>query len=111
MLNTVGKDLSQWFDVEPHVSTAACAGVALGRMYPSVVFVHYRHQGRQVAWGTAFFSQFFGGSRIPSVRDDSLVTNQFSETTARGFPMSKSAPEPAAKAPVDRKQHAENGYA
>ena len=44
MLNTVGKDLSQWFDVEPHVSTAACAGVALGRMYPSVVFVHYRHQ-------------------------------------------------------------------
>ena len=34
--NTVGKDLSQWFGVEPHVSTAALAGVALGRFYPSV---------------------------------------------------------------------------
>ena len=49
MLNTVGKDLSQWFDVEPHIPTAALAGVALGRMYPSVVFVQYRHQDRQFA--------------------------------------------------------------
>ena len=34
--NTVGKDLSQWFVDEPHMSTAAFAGVALGRFYPSV---------------------------------------------------------------------------
>ena len=38
--NTVGKDLSQWFDVEPHMSTAALAGVTLGRMYPSVLTVN-----------------------------------------------------------------------
>ena len=53
-LNTVGKDLSQsqWFDDEAHMSTAAAlAGVALERMYPSVVFVHYRQQGRQFACG------------------------------------------------------------
>ena len=51
MLNTVGKDLSQWFDVEPHVSTAAFAGVALGRMYPSVLKEHGRQPGIQSACG------------------------------------------------------------
>ena len=51
MLNTVGKDLSQLFDVEPHVSTAACAGVALGRMYPSVLKEHGRQPGIQSACG------------------------------------------------------------
>ena len=33
--NTVGKHLSQWFIDEPHIPTAALAGVVPGRIYPS----------------------------------------------------------------------------
>ena len=40
--NTVGKDLSQWFVDEPQMCTAALAGVALGKIYPSVLVVQSR---------------------------------------------------------------------
>ena len=56
MRNAVGKDLSQWFVYEPQIPTAALAGVALGRIYPSVLRWHDRHQGRQSAcrWSAAW---------------------------------------------------------